>query len=132
MSRTTHRSLVAVALASAALLTAGCGFVSSPEQKVSETTDNYLRSLATGEHDTACRQLTVRAKASLAEPCLDAMEGIAGRVGSDALTAAADAGIEMTVEGGRAAVVIPELDGAQLTLLRSGPEWRIDAGYALR
>jgi len=132
MPRTTHWSLVAVVLASAALLTTGCGFVGSPEQKVSETTDNYLRSLAAGEHDTACGQLTVGAKSRLAEPCLAAMEAIAARLGSDALTAAADAGIEMAVEGGRATVVIPELGGARLTLLRNGPEWRIDAGYALR
>jgi hypothetical protein len=132
MSPTSHLGLVAIGLAAAAFLVAGCGVGGSPEQKVSETTDTYLRSLAAGEHDAACGQLTVRAKSRLAEPCLDAMGAIAARVGSDALTAAADAAIEMDVAGGRAAVTIPELADAHLTLLRSGEEWRIDAGYALR
>jgi hypothetical protein len=131
MSPTSHLSLVAIGLAVAAFLVAGCGVGSSPEQKVSETTDTYLRSLAAGEHDAACDQLTVGAKSQLEEPCPAAMRAIAARFDSDDLTAAADAGFEIDQDGGQATVTIPELADARLTLLPSGERWRINAGYAL-
>ena len=65
-----HRFLALISatalLVVAATLLAGCGIGSgTPESKISETTDTYLRSLASGDSTKACAQLTAKAKREL-------------------------------------------------------------------
>src|SRR5215218_7253613 len=84
----------------AALMLAGCGVGSaSPESKISETTDTYLRSLASGDTTKACAQLTAEAKSKLGTSCTAAMKEIAARVGRDRLNEAADEGSSISVDG---------------------------------
>jgi len=119
-------------LALAALVLAGCGVgKGGPEAKISETTDAYLRSLASGDTTKACAQLTAAAKTKLGAPCAAAMERIASRVGQDRLNKAADKGSSITVDGSTGSATLEELNGARMGLVKSSSDWLIDSGYAL-
>src|SRR5215211_1578733 len=84
----------------AALTLAGCGVGSGgPESKISETTDTYLRSLASGDATKACAQLTAEARSKLETSCAAAMKTIATRVGGGRLKEAADKGSSISVDG---------------------------------
>ncbi len=121
----------ATALAVLVVLVAGCGIgPDTDEGKISHAADTYLRSLAKGDVRTACKQLTVEAKASLDGACRPALRKIAARVGADRLDAAADGGVDIEVNRARASAVVRELD-AGLMLVRTGKRWRIDSGYRL-
>jgi hypothetical protein len=122
----------ALAAAATALLLAGCG-IGEPgaEGKVSETSDKYLRALADGDTVKACAQLTAEARAALDGSCRSAMEALASRVGREALDDAADGGVEIDVDGGRASARIRNLEGARLALVPAGREWLIADGYSL-
>ena len=114
-------SLTILLLALAALVPTGCGVGgATPEEKISETTDTYLRSLASGDTAKACAQLTSAARNGLAVPCPQAMQTIAARVGSDALSDAADEGADIEVDGAKSSVTVPQLNDALLELLRTG------------
>jgi hypothetical protein len=124
--------LIASLAAAAALLLAGCG-IGGPtaEGKVSETADRYLRAVADGDTEKACAQLTAEARAALDGSCRSAMEALASRVGREALSDAADGGVEIDVDGGRASARIRNLEGARLALVAAGREWLIADGYSL-
>jgi hypothetical protein len=125
-------SLTVLLLALAAMALTGCGVGdATPEEKISNTTDTYLRSLASGDTAKACAQLTSAAKNGLDAPCPQAMQKIAARVGSDALSQAADKGVDIEVEGAKSSVTVEQLNDARLDLVRTGDRWQIDSGYEL-
>src|SRR5215207_6003827 len=99
MTRSFPLIVTSALLIGAALIIAGCGVGSGgPESKISETTDTYLRSLASGDTTKACAQLTAEAKSKLGESCAAAMQTIATRVGPDRLGEAADRGASISVD----------------------------------
>ena len=60
-----QRSILATTavLVAFALVLAGCGVGGgTPESKISDTTDNYLRALSSGDTTKACAQLTPKAR----------------------------------------------------------------------
>jgi len=122
----------AVLVALGGLVLAGCGVGSgTSESKISETTDNYLRAISSGETTKACAQLTPRARAAIGTPCGSAMEKIASRVGPDRLADAADQGASISVDGSTGAATLEGLDGARLHLVSAASTWLIDSGWAL-
>jgi hypothetical protein len=116
----------------AALMLAGCGVGSGgPESKISETTDTYLRSLASGDATKACAQLTAAARSKLGTSCAAAMKTIATRVGGDSLDEAADEGSFISVDGSNGSATLKGLNDARIGLVDSGSRWLIESGYAL-
>jgi hypothetical protein len=116
----------------AALMLAGCGVGSGgPESKISETTDTYLRSLASGDTAKACAQLTAGARRKLGTSCAAAMTTIATRVGRGRLTEAADEGASISVDGSNGSAKLRGLNNARIGLVDSGSSWLIERGYAL-
>ena len=131
-----QRSLVLIGttalLVVAASMLAGCGVGSGgPESKISETTDTYLRSLASGDATKACARLTAKAKRELGTPCAAAMKTIAARVGRDRLNEAADVGASISVDGLNGSATLEGLNDARIGLVDSGSSWLIESGYAL-
>jgi hypothetical protein len=119
-------------LIGAALIIAGCGVGSGgPESKISETTDTYLRSLASGDTTKACAQLTAEARSKLGTSCAAAMKTIATRVGGDRLNEAADKGSSISVDGSSGSATLKGLNDARIGLVDSGSSWLIESGYAL-
>jgi hypothetical protein len=102
-----------------------------PESKISETTDTYLRSLASGDTTKACAQLTAEAKSMLGESCAAAMQTIATRVGRERLSAAADQGVSISVDGSTGAATLEGLNDARIGLVDSESSWLIESGYTL-
>jgi hypothetical protein len=116
----------------AALMLAGCGVGSGgPESKISETTDTYLRSLASGDTTKACAQLTAEARSKLGTSCAAAMTRIATRVGEERLNEAADEGSSISVDGSNGSATLTGLNNARIGLVDSGSSWLIESGYAL-
>jgi hypothetical protein len=116
----------------AAVMLAGCGVGSGgPESKISETTDTYLRSLASGDATKACAQLTAKARSKLGTSCAAAMKRIATRVGGDRLTEAADKGSSISIDGSSGSATLKGLNDARIGLVDSGSSWLIESGYAL-
>jgi hypothetical protein len=116
----------------AALVLAGCGVGSGgPESKISETTDTYLRSLASGDTTKACAQLTPEAKSKLGTSCTAAMKEIATRVGRDRLAEAANEGSSISVDASSGSATLKGLNDARVGLVDSGSSWLIESGYAL-
>jgi hypothetical protein len=116
----------------AALVLAGCGVGSGgPESKISETTDTYLRSLASGDTTKACAQLTAQARSKLGTSCAAAMKTIATRVGRDRLNEAADEGSSISVDGSNGSATLKGLNDARIGLVDSGSSWLIESGYTL-
>ncbi len=131
-----HRFLALISatalLVVAATLLAGCGIGSgTPESKISETADTYLRSLASGDSTKACAQLTAKAKRELDTPCAAALTTVAARVGRDRLEEAADEGSSISVDGSNGSATLDGLDDARLGLVDSGSSWLIESGYTL-
>ena len=60
------------------------------------------------------------------------MKAVAARIGRDALTAAADAGVDVDLDGDRGSARVRELDGAQLAFVKTGKRWRIAGGHSLQ
>jgi hypothetical protein len=117
----------------AAVMLAGCGVGSGgPESKISETTDTYLRSLASGDMTKACAQLTAQANGKLGASCTAAMNAIATRVGRDKLNEAADKGASISVDGSNGSATLKGLNDLRLGLVDSGSNWLIESGYTLR
>lgn len=126
------RSSILLVLAVLAISLAGCGVGTSPEAKVSEATDDYLRALAAGDTAKACAQLAPAAKQQLDGDCNAAMRQIARSVGPQRLMDAAEEGVDLDVAEFSARVTVPALDDARLVLVRSGERWRISDGFELR
>ena len=122
----------AIAAAAIALVATGCG-VGEPtaEGKIATAADDYLRALAEDDTAKACAHLTATAKSELDRPCDDELHQVASRIGSDALSAAADGGVDVTVDGTHGFAKIRDLDGARLTFAKAGTEWLITSGHAL-
>ena len=119
-------------LALAAVTLTGCGVGSGgPESKISETTDTYLRSLASGDTAKACAQLTAGAKSKLGTSCPAAMKEITTRVGRDKLTEAADQGASISVDDSDGSATLEGLNDARIGLVDSGSNWLIESGYDL-
>jgi hypothetical protein len=131
MQRPTFLIGMTALLAFAALMLAGCGIGSRPESKISETTDTYLRSLASGDTIRACAQLTAKAKSRLGTSCAAALTEIAVRVGPDRLAEAADEGSSISVDGSNGSATLKGLNNARVGLVDSGSNWLIESGYAL-
>jgi hypothetical protein len=132
MKRTASLIPTTLLLALAAVMFAGCGIGGgSPESKISDTTDTYLRSLASGDTAKACAQLTVEAKSKLGTSCTAAMKTIARRIGREKLDEAADAGSSISVDGSHGSVTVEGLNRARIGLVDAGSSWLIESGYAL-
>jgi hypothetical protein len=124
-------ALAAIGAAAVMLLTAGCGVGEiGAEGKIAQAADDYLRALAEDDTATACAQLAATAKSDFSRPCDAELHQVANRIGSAALSAAADAGVDVTVDGTRGLAEMRDLD-VRLTLAKVGPEWRITSGHAL-
>jgi hypothetical protein len=125
-------ALAAIAAAAVALAAAGCGFGEpTAEGKIATAADEYLRALADDNTAKACAQLAATAKSEFDRPCDDELHEVASRIGEDALSAAADGGVDVTVDGAHGFAEVRELDGARLTFAKAGAEWRITSGHAL-
>jgi len=132
MNRKALSALAAVAAAAVMLLTAGCGIGEmGAEGRVAKAADDYLRALADDDTAKACAQLAATAKSKFDRPCDVELHQVASRIGSDDLSAAADAGVDVTVDGTPGFADIRDLDGVRLTLAKVGTEWRITSGHAL-
>ena len=128
MTRLLITLVAVIAIASTAT---ACGFGEmTGEGKIAASADDYLRALADGDGRTACAQLTSAASDALEPSCPAEMATIAARIGDDALTAAADAGVEVDMDGSRASVAVRKL-GARLTYVAVGDDWRSADGYSL-
>ena len=131
MDKKAFSALAAVAVAAAALVATGCGFGEpTAEGEIATAADDYLRALATEDTATACEQLAASAKSQFNRPCKDELRDVANRIGSDGLSAAADGGVDVTVNGTRGFAEIRDLD-ARLTFAKAGSDWRITSGHAL-
>jgi hypothetical protein len=132
MQRSTFLIGTTALLAVAALMLVGCGVGSGgPDSKISETTDTYLRSLASGDTTKACAQLTAEARSKLGTSCAAAMKTIATRVGGDRLNEAADKGSSISVDGSSGSATLKGLNDVRIGLVDSGSSWLIESGYAL-
>jgi hypothetical protein len=132
MQRSASLAVTTGVLALALALLPGCGVGSGgPESKMIETTDTYLRSLASGDTTKACAQLTAEAKSTLGESCAAAMQTIATRVGRDRLSEAADRGASISVDDSTGSATLEGLNDARIGLVDSGSSWLIESGYTL-
>ena len=120
-------AVLVLGLLAAALTACGVG-VPTDEENVSKTATTYLRALADGDTAKACAQFTRRAKG---RGCDAAVKERLSRLEPDALKNAADASMDIDVEGDRATAGLSEPEGARLLLAKVGGEWRIDSGYTL-
>jgi hypothetical protein len=119
--------LFLVALLAATLT--GCGFgPAGAREKISKTTDTYLRALAGGDTAKACAQLTRRAKGRRCEATLKER---LSHLEADALTRAADGSIDFEVHGNTATARLSEQKGARFVLKKVGRQWLIDSGYTI-
>jgi hypothetical protein len=120
-------SVLVLALLAAGI--AGCGVgPATDEEKISKTGATYLRALADGDTAKACTQLTPRARG---ERCEQTIRDRLSRLDPDSLKNAADASMNIDVEGATATVRLSEPEGARFLLAKLGDEWRIDSGYTL-
>jgi len=132
MQRALALIVASTLLVGASSMLAGCGLGSgTPESKISETTDTYLRSLASGDFTKACARLTAKAKRELGTPCAAAMKTIAARVGRERLKEAAEEGSSISVDGPNGSATFKGLNDARIGLVDSGSSWLIENGYAL-
>lgn len=121
--------LAALVLALLAFLVTGCGVgPATDKEKISKTATTYLRALADGNTGKACAQLTRRARG---ERCEQRIKERLSGLEPDALKDAADAGMDIDVDGDTAIAGLSEPDGARFVLAKAGGEWRIDSGYTL-
>jgi hypothetical protein len=119
--------LVVLSLLAAALTGCGVG-TATDEEKISETATTYLRALADGDAVEACAQLTRHARG---EQCEQAIKERLSRLEPNTLEKAADASMDIDVEGDRATAGLSEPEGARFLLVKLGGEWRIDSGYTI-
>ena len=112
-----------------ALAVAGCGVgAATNQEKISKTATTYLKALADGDTATACAQLTDKARG---QACAQVMKERLSGLDPDALKAAADDSMDIEVDGSRATAVLSKPEGAELGLVKSGGQWRIESGYTL-
>jgi hypothetical protein len=123
-------AVAAVAAFAALVLATGCGIGSTPQSKISTTTDDYLRALSSGDTKTACAQLTADARFRIGTSCDSAMARIAASVGSSKLVDAADGSIDISVDGDKGTANVRKL-GSTILLKKDGFDWKIDDGYGL-
>jgi hypothetical protein len=120
---------IALLLLLLAFVAAGCGVgPATNEENISQTATTYLRALARGDTVTACAQLTSRAQG---ESCARNMKERLSGLDPEALRGAADDSMDIDVDGNRATAGVSNPEGAQLVLVKTDDEWRIDSGYTL-
>jgi hypothetical protein len=120
-------SVLVLALLAAVL--AGCGVgPATDKEKISKTATTYLQALADGDTAKACAQLTRRTRG---ERCEQMISERLPQLDPDALENAADASMDIEVDGDRAIAGLSEPEGAGFVLAKMGGEWRIDSGYTL-
>jgi hypothetical protein len=121
--------ILAVLVALLAVVLTGCGVGPvTDEEKISKTTTTYLLALADGDAAKACAQLTRDARG---RDCEAAMAERLSQLDPDALRSAADASMDIEVDGDTATAGLSEPEGARFLLAKIGDEWRIDSGYTL-
>jgi pimeloyl-ACP methyl ester carboxylesterase len=129
LTRTRGSVLTVLVLALLAAALTGCGVgAATNEEKISKAATMYLQALADGDTAEACAQLTRRARG---ERCEQTMRERLPRLDSDTLKTAADASMDIDVDGNRATAGLAEPEGARFLLAKVGGEWRIDSGYTL-
>lgn len=124
-------TVAAVAAFAVVVLATGCGIGSTPQSRISTTTDDYLRALYSGDTKKACAQLTADARFRLGTSCASAMARIAAKVGSVRLEDAANGSIDISVDGDKGTAKVHEIHGTTLLLKKDGFDWKIDDGYRL-
>jgi pimeloyl-ACP methyl ester carboxylesterase len=126
---TPRRCLVPAALLAGAIALTGCGIgAKGNQEKISATAVTYLHALADGNTGKACSELTRRARGAA---CRTTLERRLARLDVRALDRAADASMDIHVDGATATARLSEPDGARLVLRRSGTDWYIDSGYTV-
>lgn len=120
-------ALLVLVLVAFAVTACGVGAPTN-EENISKTTTTYLRALADGDTAEACAQLTRRARG---ERCEQAIKERLSRLEPDALEDAADAPMDIDVDGDRATARLSEPKAARFLLAKVGGEWHIDSGYTL-
>jgi hypothetical protein len=126
----TMRLSVLPLLLGLALSLAACGVgAATNQEKISKTATTYLKALAAGDTATACAQLTDTAQG---QTCSEVMKERLSRLDPEALKAAADDSMDIEVDGSRATAGLSKPEGAELRLVKTGGQWRIDSGYTLR
>jgi hypothetical protein len=121
--------LAVLVLGLLAFAVTACGVgAATDEEKISKTAGTYLRALADGDTAEACAQLTGRARG---ERCEQTIGDRLSRLDPDSLKNAADASMDIDVEGDTATTTLSEPEGARFLLAKVGGEWRIDSGYTL-
>ena len=132
MNRKALSGLTAIAAAAVGLVASGCGFGEpTSEGEIATAADDYLRALAADDTARACAQLVATAKRGFDRSCEDELKEVARGIGSDALDAAADGGVDVTADGTHGFAEVRDLDGARLTFAKAGTEWRITSGHGL-
>lgn len=112
-----------------AVAATGCGVGrATNEEKISKTATTYLSALAKGDTETACAQLTPRARG---ETCDQTMKERLPRLDPEVLNDAAHDSMDIDVDGNRASAGLSEPPGARFLLVKTNDEWRIDSGYTL-
>jgi pimeloyl-ACP methyl ester carboxylesterase len=126
---TPRRCLVPAALLAGAIALTGCGIgAKGNQERISGTAVTYLHALADGNTAKACAELTVRARG---RACPASLRRRLARLDAHALDRAADASMDIHVDGATATARLSEPDGARLVLRRRGSDWRIDSGYTV-
>src|SRR6185503_13540432 len=119
---TPRRCLVPAALLAGAIALTGCGIgAKGNQERISGTAVTYLHALADGNTAKACAELTVRARG---RACPASLRRRLARLDAHALDRAADASVDIHVDGATATARLSEPDGARLVLRRRGSDWR--------
>ena len=121
--------LAILVLALLAVVLTGCGVgPATDEEKISKTATTYLQALGAGDTAKACAQLTRRARG---EHCVQTLRERLSELHPDSLKNAADASMDIEVDGDSAIAGLSEPEGAHFVLTKVGDDWRIDSGYTL-
>jgi hypothetical protein len=120
-------AVLAVAVLAGGVAACGVG-PTTDKDKIAKATSTYLRALADGDTAAACRQLTRRAQGG---HCPQALKRRRSQLTPDTIKDAADASIGITVHGSTATASLGQPHGAHLTLVKLGPDWRIDSGFTV-
>jgi pimeloyl-ACP methyl ester carboxylesterase len=131
---TNHHQLTARRALLAGLIVLACGVTAcgvgqaTDKDKIAKRTSTYLRALAHGDAATACSQLSQRAQG---DHCRRTLARRPPQLTAQALDAAADAPLDITVRGSTAISGLGKPASARLRLIKTGNAWRIDSGYAV-
>ena len=125
---TSRRPLAAILVALAVAVSACGAGPATDKDKIAKATSTYLRALSHGDAARACSQLSPHARG---DRCRQAVAQRLSQLNPDVLADAADASLDIAVNGRTAVATLGAPRGAHLTLVKVGAAWLIDSGYTL-